>query len=43
LQLDVVAALQPRALPAVLIFLFMAVFDAIRDAGRDRRAGRLLP
>lgn len=29
LQLDVVGALQPRALPAVLIFLFMAVFDAI--------------
>ena len=29
LQLDVAGALQPRALPAVLIFLFMAVFDAI--------------
>lgn len=28
-QLDVAGALQPRALPAVLIFLFMAVFDAI--------------
>jgi AGZA family xanthine/uracil permease-like MFS transporter len=28
-QLDVVGALKPRALPAVLIFLFMAVFDAI--------------
>ena len=28
-QLDVVGALQPRALPAVLVFLFMAVFDAI--------------
>jgi AGZA family xanthine/uracil permease-like MFS transporter len=29
LQLDVAGALRPRALPAVLIFLFMAVFDAI--------------
>jgi AGZA family xanthine/uracil permease-like MFS transporter len=29
LQLDVTGALAPRALPAVLIFLFMAVFDAI--------------
>jgi adenine/guanine/hypoxanthine permease len=29
LQLDVVGALRPQALPAVAIFLFMAVFDAI--------------
>jgi AGZA family xanthine/uracil permease-like MFS transporter len=29
LHLDVGGALRPRALPAVLIFLFMAVFDAI--------------
>jgi adenine/guanine/hypoxanthine permease len=29
LQMDVVGALAPAALPAVLIFLFMAVFDAI--------------
>ena len=29
LQLDLVGALQPRALPAVLVFLFMAVFDAV--------------
>jgi adenine/guanine/hypoxanthine permease len=28
-QLDVAGALRPAALPAVLIFLFMAVFDAI--------------
>ena len=47
LQLDLVGALQPRALPAVLVFLFMAVFDAvgtlvaIGEQGGFFRDGRL--
>lgn len=47
LQLDVAGALAPRALPAVLIFLFMAVFDAvgtlvaIGEQGGFFRNGRL--
>lgn len=46
-QLDVRGALAPRALPAVLIFLFMAVFDAvgtlvaIGEQGGFFRDGRL--
>jgi AGZA family xanthine/uracil permease-like MFS transporter len=47
LQLDVAGALAPRALPAMLIFLFMAVFDAvgtlvaIGEQGGFFRDGRL--
>jgi AGZA family xanthine/uracil permease-like MFS transporter len=47
LQLDLVGALQPRALPAVLVLLFMAVFDAvgtlmaIGEQGGFFRDGRL--
>ncbi len=47
LQLDLAGALHPRALPAVLMFLFMAIFDAvgtlvaIGEQGGFFRAGRL--